>query len=366
LKREQILRLYDRLTGLVEKLPGGLQKPILDELGPIRQLFLEGRPPRIAILGSDPAGAADLLRPLGLAPDARTASAGAWRVYSGTGDGHIEVLDASEQTAGWPARGEAPPDLFLILWGEGTDRAEDIIRQAADRLPDLAGGGGTQAALAIVRGADPAGRLAWFDALLRKDRALAGHPITGTVVEPSDASGLAEAICDHLPNPAKLEWARLTGARGAQAKIATTLLRSFTAVCGVIGTQPIPLADMPVLTAIQSAMVALIIYTSGRQLRLRVIAEFLGALGFNIGAGFLFRESARALVKVIPIWGSAVSGFVAGAGTYAIGRAAIAFFIEDRPIAEAKRLFSKLLPSSWHRGKGPQNALLPKNEGDRP
>ena len=35
---------------------------------------------------------------------------------------------------------------------------------------------------------------------------------------------------------------------------------------------------------------------------------------------------------------------VAGAGTYAVGRAAIAYFIEDIPLSESKKLFQRLLP----------------------
>jgi hypothetical protein len=51
LNRDTLLSLYHRLTALVEKLPGGLQKPILRELVPIRELFLEQRPARIVLLG---------------------------------------------------------------------------------------------------------------------------------------------------------------------------------------------------------------------------------------------------------------------------------------------------------------------------
>ena len=36
----------------MEKLPGGLQKPILRELVPIRELYLEQRPARILLLGT--------------------------------------------------------------------------------------------------------------------------------------------------------------------------------------------------------------------------------------------------------------------------------------------------------------------------
>ena len=58
----------------------------------------------------------------------------------------------------------------------------------------------------------------------------------------------------------------------------------------------------------------------------------------------LFREGARALVKIVPLWGNAVSGFIAGAGTYAIGRAAIAYFIEGIPLTDVKKIFRRLLP----------------------
>jgi hypothetical protein len=75
---------------------------------------------------------------------------------------------------------------------------------------------------------------------------------------------------------------------------------------------------------------------------MRLAAEFLASIGANLGLGFAFREAARALVRVVPFWGNAVSGFVAGAGTYAIGRAAIAYFIDDSPIQETRRLFESI------------------------
>ena len=108
------------------------------------------------------------------------------------------------------------------------------------------------------------------------------------VCAPEAGDSVPEALCEALPNVARLEFARVTGAKGAQAQIAGSLLKSFTAVCGVIGLQPIPLADMPVLTTLQTLLVGLIIYTAGKSVTPRVVGEFLGALGLNIGAGILF------------------------------------------------------------------------------
>ena len=121
-------------------------------------------------------------------------------------------------------------------------------------------------------------------------------------------------------------------------------MKSFTAVCSVIGVQPIPLADLPILTAIQTLMVGMIVHVSGRRLSPRLVAEFFGALGVNFGIGLAFRQGARALLKVVPVWGHAISGAMAGAGTYAIGRAAIAYFIDDAPRDEARRIFWKSKP----------------------
>ena len=152
--------------------------------------------------------------------------------------------------------------------------------------------------------------------------------------------------------------------REAQAQIAGSLLKSFTAVCGVIGLQPIPLADMPILTTLQTLMVGLIIYTAGKSVTARMVGEFLGALGLNIGAGILFREGARAIIRIVPVWGNAVSGMIAGAGTYAVGRTAIAYFIEDIPINESKKLFQKLLPGwdAFKRHRLPVLSRSKKNE----
>ena len=109
---------------------------------------------------------------------------------------------------------------------------------------------------------------------------------------------------------------------------------------------------MPILTTLQTLMVGLIIHTTGRAFSMRLVLEFLGALGLNIGAGLAMREGARALLRIIPIWGNAVSGFIAGAGTYAIGRAAIAYFIEETPITETRKIFRRMLPR-WNKRSGP-------------
>lgn len=80
-------------------------------------------------------------------------------------------------------------------------------------------------------------------------------------------------------------------------------------------------------------------YISGRERNMRAATEFIAALGANVGVAMLFREGARAILKFFPGWGNVVCGLVAGAGTYAIGRAATAFFIDGISLKEARQTY---------------------------
>jgi uncharacterized protein (DUF697 family) len=148
-------------------------------------------------------------------------------------------------------------------------------------------------------------------------------------------------LAAELPNQAKIEMIRISRDRHAQLHVARMLIKSTTAICAAIGAQPIPLADMPVLTALQVMMVSGIMYISGRERSLRAATEFIAALGANVGAGMLLREGARAMLKFFPGWGNVVCGMVAGAGTYGIGRAATAYFLEGASLGEAKQTYLK-------------------------
>lgn len=174
------------------------------------------------------------------------------------------------------------------------------------------------------------------------------------------------ALARELPNSALIEMARISRDRAVQSAIAQILVKSTTAICTAIGAQPIPLADLPVLTTLQLVMVSGIMYVSGRERSLRAATEFIGALGVNVGAGMLLREGARAILKFFPGWGNIVCGAVAGAGTYAIGRAAIVFFVEGVSLKDARRTYiaSRKRPGKG-RLPGRKEALgLPQSNGE--
>ena len=158
---------------------------------------------------------------------------------------------------------------------------------------------------------------------------------------PAEARRLMSILARELPNEARMEMIRISRDREAQREVAQLLVKSTTAVCTAIGAQPIPLADLPILTSLQLMMVSGIMYISGRERSLRASAEFAGALGANVGAAMLLREGARAVLKFFPGWGNVVCGLVAGSGTYAIGRATTAYFIEGVSLKDARRTYLK-------------------------
>ena len=153
-----------------------------------------------------------------------------------------------------------------------------------------------------------------------------------------NVDNLVEYLIDVLPNEAQVEMVRLAAVTKIQRKVARKLVASTAIVCAGIAATPIPVADVIPITTAQIAMIIGIGYIAGKPLSKDTANQFMAALGVNVGAGFALREAARALIKfVFPGGGNVVSAGVAAAGTWAIGEAAIAYFIENKSIEAAKR-----------------------------
>jgi uncharacterized protein (DUF697 family) len=153
---------------------------------------------------------------------------------------------------------------------------------------------------------------------------------------------LVEYLIDGLPQSAQLQLARLSRQRAVQERLARRLTGAAATLSAGIGAVPIPLADILPITGLQIGLVTAIAYLSGREASRETAREFLVALGANVGAAFALREAARALAKVVfPAGGSAVSGGVAFAGTWGVGEAATAYFVQGRSIRDAKRLLRR-------------------------
>ena len=370
------LHIVERLEGFLGKLPASIQKPVLHELTPLKELFLKQRPPRLVLTGSHKLPLQEVVATLFSAAqpgDLRDVlmELHRWQNMTVGERGSIELLDARGADSGALGKIEEElarqsADIFLHI-ADG-DSARPVLTRDLETLAALA---------RVNRGADAppkvigllltashphgsehngSGSSARPSALPKLQTALTEKsglgenilhvlemelPAIGatTAMESPAATRLMSLLSQELPNEARVEMIRISRDRQAQTQIAQVLVKSTSAICAAVGAQPIPLADLPILTTLQLVMVSGIMYISGRERSLRAATEFVGALGINVGAGMVLREGARAVLKFFPGWGNVVCGMVAAAGTYALGRAAIAYFLEGVTLKDARRTY---------------------------
>jgi uncharacterized protein (DUF697 family) len=368
-KTPSLLQIVERLERLAGRLPSKIRKAVLNELTPLKQLFLQQRSPRFLFAGSAkvPArkiisalfGSAEFVAPNAAAPLCR------WFEVGFPERGKISIIDARgvDDSAAIHVRDElkyrAADIIFFIRdepiaqemekrelaelnsylsWNETLETDRKIIEIIVPPFEKIAsrhhnGPGATRDEHVV--GSSLVRRGVFLETL----RLIPVDNDQGFELSPAEARRLMSILARELPNEARMEMIRISRDREAQREVAQLLVKSTTAVSAAIGAQPIPLADLPILTSLQLTMISGIMYVSGRERSLRAAAEFAGALGANVGAAMLLREGARAILKFFPGWGNVVCGLVAGSGTYAIGRAATAFFIEGVSLKDARRTY---------------------------
>jgi uncharacterized protein (DUF697 family) len=369
-KTPSLLQVVERLERLVGRLPGKIRKAVLSELTPLKQLFLQQRPPRFLFAGSAQVPARKIISALFgsaefLAP--ATAPLCRWFDIGFPERGQISVVDIRgvDESAAVHVRDELkyrPADIIFFIrdnrlapelekrelanlntylgWNETLETDRKIIEIIVPVLGrtvahDHNGRGATRDA--NIPGSSLVKRGVFLETLTLGP----ADNDQGFELAPAEARRLMSILARELPNEARMEMIRISRDREGQREVAQLLTKSTTAVCTAIGAQPIPLADLPILTSLQLMMVSGIMYVSGRERSLRASAEFAGALGANVGAAMLLREGARAILKFFPGWGNVVCGLVAGSGTYAIGRAATAYFVEGVSLKDARRTYLK-------------------------
>jgi uncharacterized protein (DUF697 family) len=368
-KTPSLLQIVERLERLAGRLPSKIRKAVLSELTPLKQLFLQQRPPRFLFAGSTkvPArkiisalfGSAEFVAPNVAAPLCR------WFDVGFPEAGKISVIDVRgvDHSTAVHARDELKYHAADIIFFIRDDRLAPELekREMADLNSYLSWNETLETDRKMIEIIVPVLEKTVAcdrnDLGAARDEYAAGSSLArrGVFLEtlrlvpvdndqtfelPSaEARRLMSILARELPNEGRMEMIRISRDREAQREVAQLLVKSATAVCTAIGAQPIPLADLPILTSLQLMMVSGIMYVSGRERSLRAAAEFAGALGANVGAAMLLREGARAILKFFPGWGNVVCGLVAGSGTYAIGRASTAYFIEGVSLKDARRTY---------------------------
>jgi uncharacterized protein (DUF697 family) len=336
-----LVQIAERLESLAGKLPERIRRPVLRELTPLKQLFLQQRRPRFLFIGSSKTPLQKLVDLLftpegGERVNVTVTPLHRWTDWTIPGHGMISVLDARGADYSVEPQIEEelkrnPADMTLFFDDGQLDLQKSIdVPSSGTKIIGLSLGSEsrrTQLEEALDEQPDV------------RDRLLTVVRITET--GSAETRRLMSVLAAELPNEAKIEMIRISRDRHSQLHVAQMLIKSTTAICAAIGAQPIPLADMPILTSLQVLMVSGIMYISGRERSLRAATEFIAALGAGVGAGMLLREGARAMLKFFPGWGNIVCGMVAGAGTYAIGRAATAYFLEGASLKEARQTYLK-------------------------
>jgi uncharacterized protein (DUF697 family) len=365
-----LLRIAEKLERLAGRLPSKIRKAVLSELTPLKELFLQQRPPRFLFIGSSKMPAQRVINTL-LTPGAQEQMNVAvmpvhrWIDWNVSGHGTISILDARD--ASDPAAAQVEEDLrrqpadFIFLFddGESSSARPSLTNFMLHLLDDVGDALDDARVIGVSFGSEK--RAAQLEEALKtqpatRDRLL--KVIRFTEMHSAETRGLLSVLTGELPNEAKIEMIRISRDRDAQHHVAQMLVKSTTAICTAIGTQPIPLADMPILTSLQVVMVSGIMYISGRERSLRAATEFITALGANVGVGMVLREGARAILKFFPGWGNVVCGMVAGAGTYAIGRAATAFFVGGVSLKDARRKYL-----ADRKKRSPKSHWLPRSPG---
>lgn len=400
----------DEVEELLKRIPGA--KRMQQELSELRALLVERRPPRVACVGRRGAGKSSLANallgaevlPVGAVADTTTAPA--W-VDLRVSQRAVRWFDTPGLRAGdsvarrrdvAAALRRERPDVLLFLC-----RATEVDAGIDDDLDDLAE---VRRGTADARGelvpliaavtkvdelapqhlkrppydADPAKRESVDAAVARLKEHLARKGFGDVKVVPVGAyqrwedgalaadwrwnlPTLGAALFARLPQQAQVEAARaFDEAVALRRRVAMRFVGTATSIAVVVGATPLPFADAAVLLPLQSLMLTAIAYVSGRPLGPRAVSAWLGTLGLNVGAALGMRELVRAVLKVVPGVGGPLSGAVAGTGTWALGVAAVRYFVEGATAAQSREAFDEALRHGPDEAAAPQGD--PSGEGD--
>lgn len=148
---------------------------------------------------------------------------------------------------------------------------------------------------------------------------------------------VADEIYVRLPDAAQVEAARaFPVSRDKKREVARLVVHRTSTIAVTVGLAPVPFSDALLLLPLQGMMVTAVAYIAGQPWDSRAAAEWAGSVGAIGAAAFGLRWGARQIVKLVPGAGTLLSASVAGTGTLAIGRSAIAYFIDGPGLRRPK------------------------------
>jgi predicted GTPase len=140
---------------------------------------------------------------------------------------------------------------------------------------------------------------------------------------------LSQLIGDFLPTDARLQFMQAQQRQELMRDMSRDLTKRFSVIGTGIGAAPTSAADIAPLTAMQLLLVGLVGGFSCEEIEKDTVEDYVTSMGGTTAAAFGFRGLARGIVQFVPGLGSAISGAVAGGGTYAVGHSAEKYFFDD-------------------------------------
>jgi uncharacterized protein (DUF697 family) len=123
---------------------------------------------------------------------------------------------------------------------------------------------------------------------------------------------------------------------------------------------PFVIADSIVLTKNQLYLV----YKLGLTLGLSTEwGDYVGEFGSVLGAGFFWRQVARGLVGLIPMWGIIPQVAIAYSGTYVVGNVVLQWYLTGRHVT--RQQMTELYRRAYTRGLEAANRLRKKTPGKK-
>ena len=157
--------------------------------------------------------------------------------------------------------------------------------------------------------------------------------------EPQLLAALADEIYVRLPDAAQVETARaFPVSRDKKREVARLVVHRASTIAVTIGLAPVPFSDAIILVPLQGLMVTAVAYIGGQPWDARAAAEWVASIGVLGAAAMGLRWGAQQLVKLVPGAGTLLSASVAGTGTLAMGRSAIAYFIDGPGLRRPRAL----------------------------
>lgn len=132
---------------------------------------------------------------------------------------------------------------------------------------------------------------------------------------------LRQAILNHLPGAYRQTLIALDRKthefRDAQIARAMPVILGYSYLAAGAGAIPVPFVDLLILPGIQIKMVTELATLYGQPMTGKGFLE----MATTLGLGMMARQATREIAKLIPVFGAAAGAAMAGASTFALGRA---------------------------------------------